>query len=651
MIVGDQEKSLVSYVEERWQKIQAHRELYCKRVIDNVAQYAGKHWSAWSIQTNRIEEMRAGRGRAAPRRTYNLQAPNTMALAQKINSRDPVFDIRPASTDHGDVYSASVAEAVQASEFRSLGMMGYLRLEFIIAALVCGDAFLKLVWEQDIGSQYGADDGREEMTGGDLQLHLRTPLEIAVDPFATNLKNARWIMEALVRPTETVEDFYNVSGLTTGAEDQTSSYQLALRSVMTNNQPLDYRPEEDVSLVKEFWEAPTRKHPKGRVLTICNGKVLDYKETNPYGEFPWVHYGAIPMIGRFWSKSPIEMGTPAQQGMEVAMAQIEEYHMRAVPKILAPEQSLGKDNDLNNIPFEVIYYKQGRPAPTIERPPEMSGEAYKFVDTFIGLFDKVWGLSAATMGRQTPNTRSGELYDAQVEADHQKFAPFIFRFESTMEDLCKKIIRFNQKFRSFPKLLEMTGNRKGYQLAYFSKADLTGNFDIGIVKGSMLPVSKQQTFGMVQAALQMGVYGDPKSKEAMFAVKQRIEPGSYQLDAFANTDPDQKTAEKENAEMLQGRQPKPPAEWEDHTVHFMIHNGERKQPDYKNRSETVRKLFIEHLELTAMMASQGAQAMAPAQQMPQAPPGLNMPPGMSPQGAPPPGTPPMPAETGGMNDV
>ena len=168
----------------------------------------------------------------------------------------------------------------------------------------------------------------EELPLGDVNTSVVEPFRIAIDPLATDLHTARWIMEYAVQPLPWIQEMYSKEepGYT-GLADQVKEekafsnsmrryFDLKNSSGVRNYGVAEQGTTSDpgiegVAIVKEYYERPTAQYPKGRLIVVANGKVLysgdsciegpEMGDWHPYSEARWEI-----MPARFWGKGPLD---------------------------------------------------------------------------------------------------------------------------------------------------------------------------------------------------------------------------------------------------------------------------------------------------------------------------------------------------------
>ena len=592
------ESKLVSLVEERYESVRDHRRSFDNRAMINYAQYVGKHFSAWNPMTQNFE-LRLPRKTTFVPKAMNLQYPMVMTLLAKGMMRAPRFDILPATREMGDVNAARCGEVVLDYYMHRLKLRsGALRQSALLSAIIFGFSFVKIYWDPNAGSWLHLPDN-SPIKDGDISACCRTPLQVSIDPMANTIEEADWMMEHCVRSVAWIGERYPNAKIESEQADTVGTYQLKMRSYMDNRTIASTNSFNEIAMVKEYWEAPTRAHPEGRVITTCRGKLLDYKESNPYGYFPYVKFSCIPAPERFEPLSPLQMTKPAQDGYNMMVYFREEYLRKLKPFVVAPKGTLKDTNKISNVLGQVVEYEyNGRDKPNIVPIPPMPPDMLTQMGVYQRAFQDVSGINQITMGNPGANIRSADQLNASYEIDAAKFGPLIADWEVSLEECARKIIQTAQQFVAYPKIARLVGKVSSYKVVSFTKADLQGEMDVRVVAGSMMPFSLMARLDLARQLYQSGYYGQIGSPESRRLMQRHIGDDSEHLRPFEDESMAQECARQENGEMDEGKPVQPPAEWEPDDIHLFEHNLRRNMPDYKSLPDQVRMMYALHIKQT-----------------------------------------------------
>ncbi len=340
---GSKKTEVVDYVMRLFRDgdIEAHHRF--KRASFNLLFADGRQWIDWNLREKGWRDAPAPEGRI--RTTMNYIRPILRARMQKFMSAELSWRAVPQSNSHESRDKAAVATNVVDARWNGASMDAKVR-EALWLAFSTGVSFLKQFWNSDLGNLVAAttilphpfnidpltgqgvlteyqvdEDGQplvDQETGdavedtdraftyraGDVDSAVRSIFNIRVNPDAFGFLPAqgfRWLIDSEVVPISVIKEKYgpiakNVQ--TVEGVAHMKHFENLLRSVgrranvRTGNQLLGARgsqtiPDNELTLLTEYWEAPSELLPEGRLIVI-GGKELLNDTALPQGFVPIV---------------------------------------------------------------------------------------------------------------------------------------------------------------------------------------------------------------------------------------------------------------------------------------------------------------------------------------------------------------------------
>jgi hypothetical protein len=331
---------------------------------------------------------------------------------------------------------------------------------------------------------------QETVYEGDVDVTPVSPFNFGVDLAATDLRRAAWCyQEAYVhrdvladRIGEKAKDLVSdVSAEEYAAYDQ----QLRFDSYndLTSDQALD------LIRVIEFWEAPTKKHPEGRVITVAGGQTIDVKK-NPYGgRFPFVHFGAIQVEGRFWCDGMVRHLVPLQQMHNKAVSRYHEImNLSANPKVIADAGALTSETSVNDQPGEIIFKKRGTDVRFVTPPPPSSIHP-TIMSMAMNAMQSITGVNDPLAGQNPPNVRAGSTVRYLQEAGMRRFLPIALQMEKAIKETGQMLMYLHQRFSSEDMMFQVLGKQGKPEMHWLKRSHIDRIQDVTIIHGSMMPKS------------------------------------------------------------------------------------------------------------------------------------------------------------------
>lgn len=467
----------------------------------------------------------------------------------------------------------------------------------------------------------------DEMPLGDVNTDIVEPYRIALDPTANDLHKIRWIMEFAVQPLSWIRETYGKEGDGyTGKIDEVKeeaslsgsmrrfhdlknssgikSASSSLTEGASGNSTEGNTPNSAV--VKEYYERPSAQYPKGRMVVVANGVCLyagdspysgpELGDWHPYSECRWE---IVP--GRFWGKSPLDIGVEIQKQINSIDAVIVlTRKTSAIPQKLVPNGAGIAPGSWTGRPGQEIHYRDtGGAAPSVI--PAMGVDSTVFAEREQRLQDlkNTMGAIDILKGDRPPGVTAASALNLLYEVGTGKLFPILDRWKKLTECSQKKQLkiisrRYNEPRPEYIRLL-MSRNADLSEEAInkFIGSDLFDNCNVIIEAGSNIPKLQAAKQAALQEAAQVGVLG-------LEQPSNRIE---YQrqmgIEGFDNdVGPDTKRAEWEN-DLLDNIELSPDnfpivLAVDNDAIHMEVLARRMKEPAFMSLSSTVQQAYMQH---------------------------------------------------------
>jgi hypothetical protein len=613
----------MTWAEEELTKCRKARLQFEKQWYTNLAFYFGRQYVQWTpaYGTQSGVYQRMYEPQVPPWRVRlitNKIRPMIRAEHSKLTKENPEPYVMPASTDDDDLEKASAAENL---------------FEFLWRDLQGKKVMRQMVWWlclTGIGVVKDWYDGTAFDSGGlpgAIQMQNVTPFHFYVpDVDEEELENQPCVFHVVAKSPDWVYQTY-------GVEVQPDAYDgSGLEAKFLMALGLIQQPGNDRVAVKEGWVKPCRKYPDGAVIIWVSGQPLDLVEGFPFDhqEYPFTRFAHIP-TGRFYSESTITDLIPLQKEYNRTRSQIVEAKNRmAKPQLIAPKGSIDP-NKITSEPGLIVFYQPGFQEPHAMRLEPLPTYVIEELQRCQTDMDDISGQHDVSKGQAPPGVTAATAISYLQEEDDSKLSNTVFSIENGVERLGKHILMHVQQFWDLPRTVRVVGTDGQYEAFQFSSADIVGNTDLNIQSGSAMPRSRAAKQAYIMQLGQMGWIPPDRALRYLDMAETGRLYEELQIDA--------RQAQRENVKMLAG-QGMPANTWDEHQVHILEHNNERKKQKFENSPDQVKQIFELHVQMHQAMAAQNAMQVQQQQMgMPGAPPGL--PPGAGPAPGPPrPGAPP-----------
>lgn len=493
----------------------------------------------------------------------------------------------------------------------------------------------------------------DELPLGDVSTRVVEPYRMACDPYANDLHTMRWIMEYSIMPLDWVKQVYGKTGngYTGKAEEVKEETQLsgsmrrfyhlknssgikhainALESATGTSGSVDL---PNQAVVKEYYEAPSLKHPKGRMVVVANNVTLyagespysgpEASDWHPYSECRWE---IVP--GRFWGKSPLDPATEIQKQINsIDSTIVLTRKTMAIPQKLIPLESGIGPGHWTGRPGQEIRPRTSGGIPLPMTVPGVGVDATVFQEREMRLEDlkNVMGSIDILKGDRPPGVTAASALNMLYEVGTGKLYPILGRWKKFVESSQKKSLRVISRYYQEPRpaFIAMLKSRNSElsdeALNQFIGKDLYDNCCVTVEAGSNIPKLQAAKQAALQEAAATGVLGlEMPSNRVEFLSQMGITGFDHDVGD------DVRRAEWENDlldNILHSPDNKPVVlQVDNHDIHIEILSRRMKQPSFLEVPQQIQQAYMAHLQEHENMKQMALQAqMMEAMAMGQAP--------------------------------
>lgn len=621
-----------------------------------------------------------------PRPVTNYIFDAYQTLKSYLVKNKPKSTVRPNTSRYQDKAAAKVADLVLQANFDRL--MEAQNYEYAAAcAITYGTVFKKSFWDPSIGpgtvriprvqeppqpdpttgvlnveaeipvvDEFGAPM-YDEVPLGDLNTVVVEPQRIAMDPLATDLHKCRWIMEYSIQHINWIKEAYgrSDSGFTGLAETVTEErslsnsmkrfYDLKNSSGVRANTHFTESGMgtsdstlHNQAVVKEYYERPSVKFPKGRMVVVASSVVLyagdspyegpDASDWHPYSEFRWE---LVP--GRFWGKSPLDSACEIQKRINsIDAVQILTRKTMAIPQKLIPHGAGIAPGSWTGRPGQEIGFRDsGGALPQIIPAAGVHQSVLQEREQCVEDLKTVTGAIDILKGDRPPGVTAASALNLLYEVGTGKLYPALDRWKMFVEMDQRKQLKVVGKFYKEPRqdFIEMLLSRNSEldesSINKFIGHDLYNNCNVIVEAGSNIP----HLLAARQAALQEAAAAGSLNME--LPANRNEYNRQMGITGFDNdVAPDIKRAEYEN-DVLDNIPNNPTSkpiilEVDQDDIHIDVHARRMKEPSFLALDSTVQQAYMAHYMEHINQQSQKAQQQAMEAMS------MGQPPGGAPQG-------------------
>jgi hypothetical protein len=616
------QEALVSYVNDEFKRRQTERlpyELQWQLNINFIENNQYVDINPVALKLEEIPKLYEWQ----EREVFNQIAPVVETRIARLSRMRPILKSRPATTSPRDIRASKVSSHLLRNIYYEEGVRSL--MDEIYGWLEStGTCFMKNVWNPQKGKVIGRsiviikkEDGTEEQQEidiheGGLEPIVVPPQEIFPDSaFRQEVDDCRSLIHARAIHVDEVEETWGVKV----SPEQTTSVRLQRASIGIGGLGYGFGYNyvstqlKDHVVVKEYWEAPSKKFPEGRLIIVANGKllfagVLPYpvgKEGTPI--IPFEKVVSIQRPGVFWGRCVVDRLIPVQRRYNALRNRKAEYLNRcAIGQYWVQDGSTDLDILQENIgePGFIGVYAKGFEPPQPAVNPQLPVAFDTEEATLLQEINVLSGVSDISKQSRAPaGVKSGVALSIALEQDDTRLSKTAANVEDFLIRCGRQWLRFHKHFVSGVRTLQAVGEDNVIDIIYWTGSDITSD-DVIIEPFSAIAESPAQRRQMVFDLLASGLFHneqgviDNSMKAKIF---EMIEMGNWEH-ADDESQLQIAKAERENAAMSQG-QLQPVNTYDDNVIHVKRHNQYRLTVEYEElvkQFPMIDMIFQQHVD-------------------------------------------------------
>jgi len=258
----------------------------------------------------------------------------------------------------------------------------------------------------------------------------------------------------------------------------------------------------DLVQVIEAWHLPSSEAAGDGRHVICLADHTLMAEQWEAMRFPFAFFRWSPVVLGFFPQGLVERGEPTQDELNKLVGRIQEaHHLYATAQTYVSAGTVDKGK-LTNIPGAVVEYR-GQVPPSVQMPPSVSSEVYRWVDSLYARTIEGLGLNQLSMsGAKPPGIESGIAIRELQDSQSGRFALLSQAWEQMFVDLAELTINTAKGIEGY------TGRHitaEGCEDIPWSDVDLDRQaYELQVFPSSYLPQTPAGRLATVQDLLQAG---------------------------------------------------------------------------------------------------------------------------------------------------
>lgn len=639
--MSKQPKSL-TYVKDR---VDMRGDSHARRLLEqswfgNLAYYAGQQ--LFSERNGAILPIRSASLRKRVRHTANEIRPRVIRAVSKVMGFDPEASVTPQSGDRSDRHAAKVAEKIL-EHLEQVTSFNKKKRQALIWAAITGSGWIRASWDPDAGLAnriYLDEEGMPDIAPM-YDINLRNDAEIAgrfedvypgevdlevINPFAMrwdqNAKDggmdaASWVAEVQAIPMETAVNLYGSSVRRAEQEDGDSGSQRYIDSLSV----LDQRQTGAIGDVNDelfgervrrvqFIERPMKSNKwRGRLIILVGNKVVR-DDRSPFVEadieLPYAKVDWFPNPGQFTGGSLVsDLRYPQKSYNRSRSMALEIERRHGYPVTWIPKGSDVKKHQLKSHPGMTYEYNAAAGKPIFGVQPQVPPYVAQNAAIARDEMDSISAQSLPESSKLPGQLRSGAAIRMMQADGNQVLTPTVESAMDFVSSIGTMMLSLAHRHYSSERSIVTAGKGSGYDVSYFSSADMRGHYHVRVrskMGSNESPEAYQARLGdMVEAGIL-----DPQNPMDKLALLKALnfrttdELVSRKLGAVEKQ-------ERELDAMIRGMQAAVHP-WDDHAVHAAELEAFMQSLEFERLDDQVKMLIVEHWQGHTQVIQQQMEA-------------------------------------------
>ncbi len=411
------------------------------------------------------------------RGVFNHIAPLIESRLAKFSRINPTVSVRPKTDDDKDVLASVIAEKLVAEVFKDANVSSVVK-QTTAWSETCGTGFYKVLWDENGGEKIGELDG-ESVFEGTVKVLAISPFEIYPESLTIeSINEQKSIIHASAISVKEVYEKYGV---------QVDGEEVSVFDFASSTKKMTEKSKKTLKnsvIVIERYERPTKEFPKGRLITVAGGKLLQSTEL-PYvngekGEraYPFIKQDCISSSGNFFGISIIERLIPIQRAYNAVKNRKHEFLNRLSMGVMTVEDGSVDVDDLATdglSPGKVLVYRQGSKAPEmmneITMPSDFNEEEEKLINEFV----IVSGVSDVSSSARNASLTSGTALEILIDQDNSRLLVSAEEIRRCYIAIAKHVIRLFAQFMANVKMVKYQDDFDKTRIYYADKNAITSD--------------------------------------------------------------------------------------------------------------------------------------------------------------------------------
>lgn len=416
-------------------------------------------------------------------------------IIPKVFARDPKWRSIPQNPD----FNPDAARVVNDLLNYQWGRAG-MRLkmyDYIKDSLMYSKGYAKVGWNFQTKTKtfqepiVGKDDKitfketkKNEVEHDDPRIDIVDPMDIYVDPDATSLDDAAYVIHRKTVPLEEIKknpNYQNVDKIKQADyADQWLDQGYRYRDVTP---PKDKH--KDLVEILEYWGADDK------LVVIANRGVVLRSTPNPYNhkKIPFVELDDYRDPHRYYGQSELSVIDPLQREINAIRNQRRDYDNLALNPVIRMVPGVLRNPNSAVMSPGNVWMVTDLASMDVFALPQLQGSSTEIEERTIADVQRTVAIDEIGIGLlpDNPQRRSAtEVVTAQTMAG-KRFAMKIALLEEAVKKIGQMVFDLDQQFLDQERIIQIVGETGAQEWVKLGPQDIQGNYFVDIETGSMLP--------------------------------------------------------------------------------------------------------------------------------------------------------------------
>jgi len=542
--------------------------------------------------------------------------------ASRLIKFKPAVAILPTNDELGDKVAAKVTKQLLDHIWYESDFEGKIQTQLVTNALVMGESYLFILWDEDSGDLNPAWVKASKEHGGKVPLldSSGNPTKdpqgniVYIDrPVRTGDVDYRvWLAsEVLMQKKKNFVDvdycftreLVNTQELRQLYPDSASKIKDLDDAQVYDYEKMEMRPARGEQVVYTFWHRRSRMMDKGRKIVFLKDVILENTEIPfSHDKLPFIRFTDIEYPGELYGVSFFEnIKQLTGTYNNITNMLVRNIVLASHPKWMVPAGSVALDRLGNDM--TIVQYK-GPVAPVLATAPTVPADVFGFREKIKEEFQQISGVFGVSRGEPPPGIKAGVALQFLSEQESERYNELVLKYNDMILNIAKMTLAVCGDYydESDERMIRVIGKNNQWMTKFFNVAYLEKDYDIRVQNSSALPRS---IAARTQTLLDLNErFPDQFTSEQVIDLLDLGQSDKF-IDAATVA---VRTAQAENEELLKegkdalSEESLAPKEFENHLLHWREHTRLVQEYAFKYQTpEAVQKRVMNHIMAHEML--------------------------------------------------